>query len=155
VRFPDSGAFSASTNVKCIVDDGISIIDMVMLEELAEMLRDSLILATSLPAALETQCLHQQHWQLPNCICALQPSTVINQTRSNHLGMRIDLSTPGPETGAVSASYGYGVEIADTFSEWDAAQLVVDAVDRFALNNGHLEPDEGLGELKRFLGVSA
>ena len=137
------------------VDIGISREEPLYLFQVAQFLRDGLILVSG---------------PLVDAVADILPidATVTHgelhlgaagqdghqQARTNGFQQRVRLSSLGEPTRRMGESLGYAAELPGALVEREAAELVVDAVEYWALVSGFLDPTAGIAELRGQMGLT-
>jgi hypothetical protein len=152
INLPNVGIQGGS--VTFAVDVGISIDRPLELAEVALLLREGLVLVTTLlPFAIADI--------LPNDSSASHAEVHLlaaatdgqNQARSNGPLERVNLSVLGQPTRDFGQSMGFAARLGGPLAEREAAELVLEALQYMTLAAGYLDPRPGLDDLRRELGM--
>lgn len=140
-------------SVVVTVDLAVSLARSLRLAELAMLWRDGLWLVSDLaPDALQ-EILPADAEAMQVEIHALA-SERFQGGAANRLAGRIDLSSLGAPTREIGPSVGFAAYPPSTMSEHAATELVADGIEYMALAWGYLDPQTGLGALRRELGLA-
>jgi hypothetical protein len=138
---------------------GLSLQQPIRIGQLATLFRDGLLLTTvTLPTAVAGVL--PQNADVNHCEVhvAADISDGGQRQRINEVALRVDLSSLGsvarPSSNPITRM-GFAAGLSGPLSERDAAELVAEAIDTMAIDNGYLDPRLGIRALRHELGLSA
>lgn len=137
------------------IDFGVSIKRQLQLFEIAQILRDCLVLTTGpmFDAIEDVVASDAAPWQAQ--LYVLVSTHVSNGVpeRENDLSQRVDLRPLGETHRPPGKMLSYAAAISGALVERDAAELVLDAIRQTALDAGYLDPRLGLRLLRHQMGL--
>lgn len=136
-------------------DCGLSVQRKLHLFELGLLLRDFLVLATGpmFDAFIDVLPTDAEIYQAQLYVTAPGHLEANGGQRENDLSMRIDLTPLGKTDQPPTKMLRYAVEIAGPLVERDASEIVVDAIRQTALDQGYLDPRQGVTLLRAQMGL--
>jgi SIR2-like domain len=138
-------------------DCGLSVQRQLHLFELALLLRDYLVLSSGpmFDAFIDVLPADVEIYQAQLYVAAPGHLDVGGRQRENDLPRRVDLTPLGETDQPPAKMLRYAVANVGPLVERDASEIVVDAIRQTALDQGYLDPRNGVTQLRAQMGLAA